>query len=58
VSGFCEYGNEPWGSIKKGYFLTHFMTISFLNNVLHHGVWSKYINPFSGTYLIFLMEPV
>jgi hypothetical protein len=21
VAGFCEHGNEPSGSIKKGYFL-------------------------------------
>jgi hypothetical protein len=20
VAGFCEYGDEPWGSMKKGYF--------------------------------------
>jgi hypothetical protein len=38
-AGFCENGNEPSGSIKKaGYFLTSRVTISFSNNVLHHGV--------------------
>jgi hypothetical protein len=37
--GFCEHGNEPSGSIKKaGYFLTGRVTVSFSNNILHHGV--------------------
>jgi hypothetical protein len=35
VAGFCEHGNEPSGSIKKAGCL---VTISFSNNVLHHGV--------------------
>jgi hypothetical protein len=39
VAGFCKHGNEPSGFIKKsGYFLTGLVTISFSNNVLHHGV--------------------
>jgi hypothetical protein len=39
VAGFCEHGNEPSGSIKEaGYFLTRWVTISFSNNTLHHGV--------------------
>jgi len=39
VAGFCEYGNEPSGSIKDtGYCLTIRVTISFSKNVLHHGV--------------------
>jgi hypothetical protein len=37
--GFCELGNEPLGSIKEvGYFLTSRVTVSFSNNILHHGV--------------------
>jgi hypothetical protein len=44
MEGFCENGSEPSGSIEKaGYFLTGWVTISFSNNVLHHGV-SKYIS--------------
>jgi hypothetical protein len=36
---FCEHGNEPSDSTKKAeYFLTGSVTISFSNNVLHHGV--------------------
>jgi hypothetical protein len=31
MAGFCEHGNETWGSIKKS-------EISFSNNVPHHGV--------------------
>jgi hypothetical protein len=38
VAGFCEHGNEASDSIKKEYFLTGRVTISFSNNVLHHGV--------------------
>jgi len=39
MAGFCERGNEPSGSIKKaGFFLTSWVTISFSNNILHHGV--------------------
>jgi hypothetical protein len=39
MADFCEHGNEPSGSIKKaGYFLTSSVTISFSNNVLHHGI--------------------
>jgi hypothetical protein len=39
VAGFRDHGNEPSGSIKKaGYFLTSWVTISFSNNILHHGV--------------------
>jgi hypothetical protein len=38
MAGFCEHCNEPSGSIKKGYFLTDRVTISFSNNVLHYGV--------------------
>jgi hypothetical protein len=39
VAGCCEHENEPSGSIKKaGYFLTNWVTISFSNNILHHGV--------------------
>jgi hypothetical protein len=39
MAGFCEHGNEPLGSIKKvGYFLAGSVTISFSNNILHHGV--------------------
>jgi hypothetical protein len=38
VAGLCEHGNEPSGSIKKaGYCLTSRVTISFSNNILHHG---------------------
>jgi hypothetical protein len=38
VAGFCERGDEPSDSIKKGYFLIRCVTISFANNILHHGV--------------------
>jgi hypothetical protein len=39
VGGFCEHADEPSGSIKKaGYFLISLVTISFSNNILHHGV--------------------
>jgi hypothetical protein len=39
MAGFCEHGNETSGSIKKArYFLTGGVTISFSNNVLHHGM--------------------
>jgi len=39
VTGFCEHGNEPSDSIKKaGYCLTSCVTISFSNNILHHGI--------------------
>jgi hypothetical protein len=31
MAGFCEHGNEPSGSVKKGYFLTSIVTISFSN---------------------------
>jgi len=42
--GFCENGNEPSGFIKKaGYFLTSCMSVSFSNNIPHHGV-SKYVS--------------
>jgi hypothetical protein len=41
VAGFCEHDDEPSGSIKEeGYCLTNRVTISFSNNILHHGVWS------------------
>jgi len=37
--GFCEHGNEPAGSMKKGgYCLTSSVTNDVSNNVLHHGV--------------------
>jgi hypothetical protein len=38
MAGFCELGNEPSCSLKKGYFLTSWVAISFSNNVLHHGI--------------------
>jgi hypothetical protein len=39
VVGFCEHGDELSVSITKtGYFLTSRVTISFSNNILHHGV--------------------
>jgi hypothetical protein len=39
LAGFCEHSNEPLGSIKEaGYFLESLVTISFSNNILHHGV--------------------
>jgi hypothetical protein len=39
VAGFGKHGSKPSGSVKKaGYFLTSCVTISFSNNVLHHGV--------------------
>jgi hypothetical protein len=38
MAGFCEHGNVPAGSIKKGYFLTSWMTINFSNYVLYRGV--------------------
>jgi hypothetical protein len=39
VAGFCEHGDEPSGSIKKaGYFFDKLVTISYSNNILHHGM--------------------
>jgi hypothetical protein len=39
VAGFCEHGDEPSGSIKKAvYFLINWVTISFSNSILRHGV--------------------
>jgi hypothetical protein len=39
VTGFCEHCNEPSGSVKKeGYLITSRVTISFSNNILHHGL--------------------
>jgi hypothetical protein len=38
MAGCFENGNKPSGSIKKEYFLTSSVTISFSNNILHHGV--------------------
>jgi hypothetical protein len=39
MTGFCEHGNVPSGSIKEaGYFLIGRGTIIFPNNVLPHGV--------------------
>jgi hypothetical protein len=39
MAGFCEHSDEPSGSIKKvGYFMISWVTISFSNNILHHGV--------------------
>jgi hypothetical protein len=35
--GICEHGNEPSGSIRKDFFIS-WVTISFSNNILHHGV--------------------
>jgi hypothetical protein len=37
VTGFCEHCNEHSGSIKKAGFFDK-LTISFSNNILHHGV--------------------
>jgi hypothetical protein len=40
VASFCEYCNEPSSSLKKaGYFLKRWVTFSFPNNILHHGVF-------------------
>jgi hypothetical protein len=37
--GLFEHGHEHLGSINKaGYILTSLVTISFSNNILHHGV--------------------
>jgi len=39
VAGFCEHGNKHSVSIKKAdCCLTRWVTISFSNNILHHGV--------------------
>jgi hypothetical protein len=38
VAGFCEHGDETSGSIKNGYFSISLVTVSFSNNILHHGV--------------------
>jgi hypothetical protein len=44
VAGVFEHGNEPAGSIKKaGFFLTNWVTISFSNNILHHGISISYV---------------
>jgi hypothetical protein len=45
VAGFCEHSNEPSGSIMKAeYFLTSRVTISFSNNIIHHGVCNQPTN--------------
>jgi hypothetical protein len=39
VAGFFEHGDESSGSIKKAEcFLIGCVTISFSNNILHHGL--------------------
>jgi hypothetical protein len=39
VAGFCEHGDVPLVTIKKaGYFMISRVTISFSNNIVHHGV--------------------
>lgn len=39
VDGFCEYGNEPSGFVKKvGHYLTSRVTIGISINVLHYKV--------------------
>jgi hypothetical protein len=37
VAGLCEHGDEPSGCIRKN-ILTSLVTMSFSNNILHHGV--------------------
>jgi hypothetical protein len=46
VAGFCEPGDEPSGSIKKWNFLIGWVTISFSDNILHHGVSEYYLNSY------------
>jgi len=41
MEGFCEHDDELSGFLKKGYYLTSWVTDSFPKNILHHGV-SKY----------------
>jgi hypothetical protein len=37
--GWLKHGNEPWGFRKKAWYcLTSWVTMSFSNNILHHGV--------------------
>jgi hypothetical protein len=56
--GFCEHSNEPSGSIKKaGYFLKSWVTISFSNNVLHHGA-SVPAKPDVASYINRLSSPL
>jgi hypothetical protein len=38
VADFCEHGNEPRDSIKKGYCSASWVTTSFSKNILHHRV--------------------
>jgi hypothetical protein len=38
VAGFCEYGDEPAGSIKCGVFLKSLRTFSFSGRTLLHGI--------------------
>jgi hypothetical protein len=38
MTGFCKHGDEPSGSVKKGYFLVSSVTVNFSNNILHHEV--------------------
>ena len=42
VADVCECGNEPWGSVKWGNFLTSRKPGSFSRRTLHHGV-SEYM---------------
>jgi len=37
VADACECGNERWGSLKSGNFLTSCKPVSF-SRTLHHGV--------------------
>jgi hypothetical protein len=49
VAGFCEYGNEPSGAIKKGgYYLADRVTVSFSKNILHHEESKYHILKFRG----------
>jgi hypothetical protein len=48
VADLCEHGNEASGSIRKQGFLTSRLTVSFSNNILHHGVSYLHLNTFIG----------
>lgn len=41
VVGFCEHGNHPFGSIKKGNFLTSLISINCTEKILYHLVCGK-----------------
>jgi len=51
VACCCEHVNEPSGSLKDGYSLTSWATVSFLRRTLLHGVSLLHTNFDSPQYM-------